>query len=268
MRLSAMLLVAILTVLFAPAGVQATPLQLIYQGVFNTQNALNPAGQASPTYFTAATPFTLVAAFDTGSPNLAPPSPPFPPPFAGFRAYAPSLVTITIGAETYTVETITTNPIAGAAVAIVDRNSFVTGRYAIGILQQPVEDGAGFVGDFMSASPDFTVNSIVPTTFTNYAGVGYGSGVCLQGGPGNCQLQAVTPFVLRDSSNQVWSLTLGNYSEDYLTVQIPGNIPGPLNSAQLVAVPEPATMILLGTGLAGIGGLMKRRRRAGSKERQ
>lgn len=104
-----------LLIVFASTNVQAEPLQLIYQGVFNTQNALNPAGQVTPTYFTTATPFKLIASFDTSSPNLAPPSPPAPPPFAGFRAFAPSLVTITIGAETYIVETITTNPTAGAA---------------------------------------------------------------------------------------------------------------------------------------------------------
>jgi len=251
-----------LLIVFASTNAQAEPLQLIYQGVFNTQNALNPAGQTTPTYFTEATPFTLIATFDPSSQNLAPPSPPAPPPFAGFRAYAPSLVTITIGGETFRMETITTNPTAGAAVAIFDQNSFLPGRYGIGIIQQPVEDGAGFVGDFVSASPNFTVNSIVPTTFTNYAGVGYRSGVCLQGVGVNCQPQAVTPFVLFSSSNQMWNLTLGRYFEDYPVVTVPGRIPGPLNSAQLVAVPEPATMLLLCTGLAGIGAAVKKRRKA------
>ncbi len=78
-------IVSLLTL--APTGAKAAQLELIYNGVFNTQDALNPASQSSPTYFPGATPFTINAWFDTDSPNLAPHSPPAPPPFAGFRAY-------------------------------------------------------------------------------------------------------------------------------------------------------------------------------------
>lgn len=95
----------------APTRAGATEFELIYTGSFNTQNALNPASQSSPTAFTTTTPFTINAWFDTSSPNLAPPSPPAPPPFAGLRAYAPSLATITIDAQTYTIDTFTANPI-------------------------------------------------------------------------------------------------------------------------------------------------------------
>ena len=72
------------------AGTQAraASFELIYNGVFNTQDALNPASQSTPSFFTSDTPFTIRAWFDTSSPNLAPPSPPAPPPFAGFRAYS------------------------------------------------------------------------------------------------------------------------------------------------------------------------------------
>ncbi|MFL6465938.1 MAG: hypothetical protein ACJ73N_16205 [Bryobacteraceae bacterium] len=120
--------------ILASKDAQAAPFELIYSGSFNTQNALNLASQSNPTYFTEYTSFTLRAFFDTSSPNLAPPSPPLPPPFAGFRSYAPSLVTIDIGNQIYTVDSITTNATAGVAVAIFDRNAFFPGRYGIGIL--------------------------------------------------------------------------------------------------------------------------------------
>jgi hypothetical protein len=244
----------------AGGSAQASPFELIYNGVFNTQDALNLASQSSPTFFTSPTPFTLRAFFDTSSPNLAPPSPPAPPPFAGFRAYSPSLATIDVGGQTYTIENFNTNPTAGMTVAIFDQNSFNPGRYGIGILQQPPQDGAGFVADFSGASPNFTVSSLVTTTYTGYNGVGYGSGVCA-GGPGvNC---AITPFVLHDSSNATWSLTLGNYEEVYpggVDPVGPGDLTGPLNQVQLIATPEPATLGIMGVALTLVFGLARRRR--------
>lgn len=243
-----------------PSHAQASTFELIYNGAFNTQDALNLASQSNPTHFTGSTAFTIHAWFDTSSPNLAPTSPPAPPPFAGFRAYSPSVATIDIGNQSYSIENFNTNPTAGLTVAIFDNNSFTPGRYAIGILQQPPLDGAGIIGDFAGASPDFTADALTATTFTGYNGVGYGSGVCLQGTGGDCQLNAVTPFVLHDG-NQTWALTLGNYDEVY-----PGGLdpvvgdPGPLNEAELLATPEPSTLAIAVGGLAVLFGLARRRK--------
>jgi len=239
---------------------KASPLELIYSGVFNSQDALNLSSQSTPTFFSSDTPFTIHAWFDTSSPNLAPASPPAPPPFAGFRVYSPSLATIDVNGQTYSVENFNTNTTAGVTVAIFDQNSFNPGRYGIGILQQPPQDGAGIIADFSGASPNFTANSLVPTMYTGYNGVGYGSGVCLQGTGGNCQQNAVTPFVLHDSMNQTWALTLGNYEEVY-----PGGVdagtgtPGPLNQAQLVATPEPGTLPIAAVALTFLFGFARRR---------
>ena len=256
------MLAAAFTLSVASTNSQAAPFELIYSGSFNTQNALNLTSQSNPTYFTGTTPFTINAWFDTSSPNLAPPLP-APTPFAGFRAYAPSLITITVGGQTYTMDSFTTNPTAGATIAIYDQNSFTPGHYGIGILQQPPQDGAGIIGDWLSASSDFTVNTLTPTTFTGYVGVGYGSGVCLQGTGADCQLNAVTPFVLHDNANQTWALTLGNYDEAYPggpDAGTPGDLAGPLNQAQLVATPEPSTLGIVGVALAAAFGFARRKR--------
>jgi hypothetical protein len=241
---------------------QAASFELIYNGSFNTQNALNLASKSTPTYFTADTPFTIRAWFDTSSPNLAPASPPAPPPFAGFRAYSPSLAILDVGGQSYTIENFATNPTAGVTVAIYDQKSFMPGRYAIGILQQPPQDGAGIIGDFSGASPNFTANDVTATRFTGFNGVGYGSGVCLQGSGANCQSYAVTPFVLHDSANQTWDLTLGNYDAVYPggADAGTGSVSTPLNQAQLIATPEPGTFGLLGAALTVSLGLARRRR--------
>ena len=244
-----------------PNRAQGASFELVYNGFFNNQDALNLASQSTPTYFTGDTAFTIRAFFDTSSPNLAPPVP--NSPFVGFRAYAPSLATIDIGGQTYTMDTFTTNATAGVTVAIFDQNSFTPGRYAVGILQQPPQDGAGIIGDFSGASPNFTVNTLSSTTtFTGYNGVGYGSGVCVQGANPNCQANAITPFVLHNGANQTFALTLGNYEETYSLGPDAGTRGpnGPLNQAQLVATPEPGTLGVVGAAFALMLGLARRRR--------
>lgn len=247
---------ALTLTLFAASSATAAPLQLTYNGVFNSQDALNLASHSTPTFFSSPTPFTIQARFDTSSPNLAPT---FGGPFDGFRAYQPSTATLTIGSSTYSFDT---SLATGITVAIFDSNSFTPGRYGIGILVDPVNDGAGIIGDFAGASPDFSASLIVPTVFTGYYGVGYGSGVCIMGTGGDCALNAVSPIGLRNSSNQLYSLTLGNYDEDYPEVHDP-DVPaavGPLNSATLSAVPEPATWGLAGAGFLALAGFARRRR--------
>ena len=230
--------------------------------MFNNQNALNPISQSTPTYFSVDTPFTINAWFDTSSANYAPSSPPAPRPFAGFRAYAPSLATMTIGSSSYSIDSITTNPNAGITVAIFDQTSFTPGRYGVGILAQPAQDGAGITGDWQSASTDFSVGALTSTVFQNYWGVGYGSGVCVSGTSGaSCLQNAITPIVLRDSSNNAYALTLGNFEQDYPALHDPTSSTsvGPLNEAALIATPEPATWALAVAGVALIASVARKR---------
>ena len=240
-----------------PNVARAAQLELTYSGVFNSQNALNPASQSSPSYFTLPTAFTINAWFDTSNPNLAPP---IQGPFAGFRAYDPSSAIITIGGMIYSIETIGADPVSGISVAIFDQNSFTPGHYGVGILQNPPQDGAGIIGDFLSSSPNFTAAKITPTTFGGYWGVGYGSGICLQGTGGNCSVNAVTPLILQDVEGMKFNLTLGNYNEDYPVAHSPSTPVGALNSASLTATPEPGTCALAGLAFAAMIGFAKRRR--------
>lgn len=228
----------------------AVPFELAYSGYFNTNEALNLASGPSLTFFTALTPFTIIARFDDSSPNLAPHSPPAPPPFAGYRAYAPTSMTIDLGTfGHFTVNSID-NP--GLTVSIFDQHSFDPGRYAVGIIVNAPADGAGIIGDFSSASPSFVASSLTSTVFGDYNGVGHSSGVCMSGTAPDCD-HFVTPLVLRGLENAAWNLTLANYE-----VNPPDQ---PLNRASITAVPEPSIfgLMLASTGLLAWGARSRRR---------
>lgn len=237
-------------------GVQAAPFELVYTGAFRTDEALNVATASSSSYFARATPFTIHALFDDASPNL---TSNVGGPFSGFRAYAPSSATIDIAGVRYGLDSILANPFAGVAVAIFDQNSFTPGFYGVGLIADPVNDGASIVGDFASASPNFTVAALTPTTFGDFRGAGHSSGACSSGVAPACP-HLVTPWVLHDSSNVAYNLMLGNYSEDYPVAHTPGAMVGPLNTAKILAastppptpVPKPSSYSLLLVGLLGL----------------
>jgi hypothetical protein len=240
----------------AAIGAHAAQFELVYTGTFTTQEALNLASAPGPVFFTDTTAFTIHSFFDDSSPNLLPTT---GLPFVGFRAYSPSLTAITIGGSTFTVDPASTNPGAGVAVAIFDpSNIFSSGRYGIGLIANVVNDGAGIVGDFATASPAFTAGALTPTTFTDYFGVGHGSGVCSSGSPPDCPHE-VTPWVLHDNGGVAWNLSLGNYDEDYPIAHTPGTAVGPLNTAQIIAVPEPSTQGLMLAGVIGLAWALRRR---------
>jgi len=229
------------------ASAQAAPFELIYTGYFNSDEALNLASASTPSYFRQDTAFKLNAGFDDSSPNLAPSSPPAPPPFAGYRAYAPTWMTIEIGGATFSVSN-ADNP--ALTVSIFGKNSFEPGFYGIGIIVDAPADGAGIIGDFASATTEFSVDALVPTVYTGYRGVGHSSGTCISGQPPNCP-HNIQPLVLRDAADAEWNLTLANYALDPPDQAI--------NTAQIIAVPEPASYAL---AVCGLGLLAWARRRA------
>jgi hypothetical protein len=114
----------------------------------------------------------------------------------------------------------------------------------VGIIVDAVADGAGIIGDFTSATTEFTADALVPTEFTGYRGVGHSSGTCSSGSPPNCP-HNIQPIVLRDGADAKWNLTLAFYSLDPPDQAI--------NTAQIIAVPEPASYALLVCGLGLLG---------------
>jgi hypothetical protein len=252
---------------------RATEFELTLSGVFNGTGATSPTETLTPTagganlLTTANEPFTMKGIFNTATGTLLPP-PSTGFPSTGFVAYAPSSVTLTVGGTTYSVETFGESVTTGLSVAIFDQTQvFGTGHYAAGFIQNPIPDGAGIVGDFLTASPDYLVSNLVPTTYGSYFGVGFGSGIC-GGGPGTGVDCATTPIPLNDG---LFQLTLGSYDLENPSNGVPiFPVPTPPNfqndnffSASLTAVPEPSTCAMMLAGFAGLGYLGLRGGRKG-----
>jgi hypothetical protein len=243
----------------------ATEFELTLSGVFNGTGAdpttsptetLTPTGGDANLLTAANEPFTMTGIFDTSTGTLLPP-PSTGFPSTGFVAYAPSSVTLTVGGTTYSVATFGESVTTGVSVAIFDKTQvFGPGHYAAGFIQNPLPDGAGIVGDFLTASPDYSVSNLVPTTYGSYFGVGFGSGICA-GGPGSGVDCATTPIPL---NGDLFQLTLGTYDLENPSNGVPIlPVPTPPNfqndnffSASLTAVPEPSTWAMMLAGFAGL----------------
>ncbi|HYO83942.1 MAG TPA: PEP-CTERM sorting domain-containing protein [Bryobacteraceae bacterium] len=231
---------AFFMLLAGSAPAEATQFKLRYTGAFSAADALNPTGAVADN-FDAQTGFVLEALFDDASPNLA-----APVGVPGFVAYAPSSAKLTFGGSTYDV---LGSDNQNLAVAVFDKTTpFGTGFYGVGMFVDPVLDGAGFVGDFSGADPEFTAANLKPTVFTGYNGAGFLPG--FTNNPG-----VSVPWVIRDANNSAWDLTF-----TFRTEQAADG--APLHTATLTQVPEPGTYALAGTALLGLAVALRRRGRS------
>jgi hypothetical protein len=207
----------LLTSLSIPA--MAAQMTLVYTDTFTSADALYVAS-GSRTYFSGNTPFQVTAVFDNATPSFSLP---------GFNTYTPIRATLTVGGQSYTL--------LDADVSIFDRsNPFSPGLYAVGFIQNPAQDQAGFVQDYSSATPDFTVNHLIATTFTGYNGTGFQPG---SAPPPGCQMTN-TCTGHNDTPLHLVSLTTG---AQYLLSpgdRDSGNTPA--GTATLIFTPEPGTI--------------------------
>lgn len=231
----------------AGAQANAAVLQFVYTGRLSAPDSLALAS-GGPDLVTGPTAFRLTARFDPQGPDIAPPF------LAGLAAFRPLSARFTIGGVLYTIDTAQSD----FAIAFFDRDNMFgprnSGRYAAGWIVEAdvppmpfgIGDGPGIVGDYLSASPDFTVDNIVPTTFTNFQGAGFAEGPGCGIFPTMCN---IVPLHLIGPDRLSYLLQLEGREDEAADGDF-------IQTAQIV--PQPATLALFGLGAIGLARLRRR----------
>ena len=193
----------------------------------------------------------------------------------------PLWVNLSVGGTTYSVATYTMSPSTGFAIDVFDQSQpFCADHYAVGVNQDPIDDGAGIIGDWLAATPDYTEAPTPPripppsplpptlasnTTYSEFFGVGFGSGTCSSPGAPPC---ITTPIPLDGGAKFLYLETYDLTSTPYINdpESPPGAFPTDLIfTATLTVVPEPSTWAMMMLGLAGLGFAGYRKARSGRR---
>jgi hypothetical protein len=218
--------------------------ELRYAGFLYGIDQLTPAG-GGPNALTGETPFTIRAVFDDTSPNLV--------AVIGvpeFVAYTPLSARLSVLGTTYDIKTFAAGS-DGIGVAIFGKGTPFgnPAHYGVGFIADPLADGAGIIGDFVSASPEFSATNLVPTVWQEFEGAGYLAGPgCLPFLPPPCR---PTSWKLTTPGGDAFELLLATRDEEVALGRA-------AHIAQLLQVPTSATLGLFGLGAMVLAAVRRR----------
>lgn len=238
---------AALAVLVAGAApAQAEIFELTYDGFFNPADTLNGVALGTPT------PFVAQAVFDSSV------SIPLETGAVQFRTLSFSLA---LGGTTYGVLASAADAVNGQGVVLFDfsgpdANSPLyqgTPHYGVGFFSLG-NHNTGVVGDWTASTAPVTVVQPGSAVFNNFYGVGYNPGTLALAAPNGM----AGALVLNEG--------VGGNPADYNSgdpglVFTGANAGQPViadNAAQILQVPEPAAVLLLGMGLLALASLRRR----------